>query len=195
MSELAPWLHRFIQRAAAPDAERRIREMLEQWVNDHPPPGRCLDVGCGTDSWLRVLGLRPQGVDFDARRIAAFERRNGWAVRASATALPFADSAYDSVWSFGLLHHLPDDDARLVLKEMRRVTRVGGCTVIFDAVLPRVAWQRPLAALLRRMDRGKWMRSLESLEGLFAPFGVWERKRLTYALTGLEGLLCTQRKS
>jgi SAM-dependent methyltransferase len=191
----APWLYRFVQRVAAPGAERRLRELLRHWLENHPPPGRCLDVGCGPDSWLRVAGLQPVGVDSDARRVAAFERRHGRAVCAPATALPFTDGEFDSVWSFGLLHHLPDDDARRAVKEMLRVTRDGGCTVIFDAVLPRVAWKHPLATLLRRMDQGKWMRSQERLETLLVPSGDWEQKRLTYALTGLEGLLCTRRVS
>ena len=192
MTELSPWLYRFVGHVAAPGATRRMRAVLEQWRELHPPPGRCLDVGCGTDSWLRLLDIRPLGVDLDARRVAAFARRHGRAVQAPATALPFADGTFDSVWSFGLLHHLPDHEARLAVAEMRRVTRAGGCTVVFDAVLPRVAWHRPVASVLRRLDRGHWMRTQESLEAVLAPFGDWERKRLTYALTGLEGLLCTQ---
>jgi SAM-dependent methyltransferase len=191
MTELAPWLYRLVGRVAAPGAKRRIHAVLEQWLHDHPTPGRCLDVGCGTDSWLCELGLKPVGVDLDARRVAAFSRRYGQALQASAMELPFADGACNSVWSFGLLHHLSDDDARRAVGEMRRVTSAGGCTVIFDAVLPRVAWKRPLATAVRRLDRGRWMRSQESLEALLAPNGDWERKRLTYSLTGLEALLCT----
>jgi hypothetical protein len=66
---------------------------------------------------------------------------------------------------------------------MCRVTRDGGCTVVFDAVLPRVAWKSPLATLLGRLDHGRWMRSQESLQALLAPFGDRERKRLTCSLT------------
>ncbi len=77
---------------------------------------------------------------------------------------------------------------------MQRVTRAGGCTVIFDAVLPRAAWRRPVAALIRRLDRGRWMRTESALTALLAPLGEWECERLTYSLTGLEGLLDTFRK-
>lgn len=193
MTALAPWLYRISQRVTAPGAEHRLREMLRLWLAGHPPLGRCLDVGCGPDSWLRLVGVKPEGVDADNCRVAAFARRNGRAVCASAMRLPFAGGEFDSVWSFGLLHHLSDEDARLTVKEMRRVTRPGGCLVVFDGVLPDAPWKHPLAAALRRMDCGHWMRSQAALEKLLAPSGDWERRRLTYALTGLEGLLCTLR--
>lgn len=77
---------------------------------------------------------------------------------------------------------------------MQRVTRAGGCTVIMDAVLPRSAWRRPVAALLRRLDRGRWMRTEAALTALLIPNEAWERGRLTYSLTGLEGMLATFRK-
>jgi SAM-dependent methyltransferase len=193
MTQLSPWLYGLVGALAAPGAECRIRDVLRHWLGTHPAPGCCLDVGCGTDSWLRLVGRRPVGVDLDARRVAVFARRHGWAVPASATALPFPEGAFDSVWSFGLLHHLSDENVRVAVGEMRRVARAGGCIVVMDGVLPRAAWRRPLAAGLRWLDRGEWMRSQEELEALLAPFGAWERQRLTYALTGLEGVLCTLR--
>ena len=154
-----------------------------------------LDVGCGPRSWLRDIETAAFGVDISPDFTRAFHRAGGRAVLASAIALPFRDGCFQSVWSFGLLHHLPEHEARCAIREMRRVTRAGGRTVIFDAVLPNSAWRRPLAALLRRLDRGRWMRRQNSLEALLAASALnakesWMCERMTYAHTGLEGLWC-----
>jgi SAM-dependent methyltransferase len=153
--------------------------------------GRVLDVGCGPESWLWRWGLEPVGVDVSQRAVSAFRRHGvGLAVVGSASALPFRDASFDSVWSIGLLHHLPDADVRAAVREMQRVRKVGGDLVIFDAVLPRSAARRPLAWLIRRADRGRWVRREATLTALIDAAGPWHCVRVTYAWTGLEGLLC-----
>jgi len=173
-------LYRFSRAVVAPGASRYIASLIES------RPGRALDVGCGPESPLWSAGMQPFGVDIALDRARAF----GPAVVATAASLPFADGVFDSVWSFGLLHHMPDDQARTAIREMRRVTGAGGVTVILDGVLPRQAWSRPLAWLLRRLDRGRWMRQQEALQALFDSPASWRFGRFTYSHTGLEGVIC-----
>lgn len=180
-------VYRLLQRLLAPGAEPAIARRL----SGQSRGGLSLDAGCGPTSWLWPAGNAPYGVDICLDFARAFHRRSGRAVVASATALPFRTGCFDDVWSFGLLHHLSDGDARAAIREMRRVTRDGGQTVIFDAVLPRRAWTRPLAALLRKLDRGSWMRREETLQALLTTSAdSWSYERITYAYTGLEGLWC-----
>ena len=193
MRESAFW-HGFVQRCAGPGADGVLQKMIARWLAGHPVPGVCLDVGRGPHPRLRAVGVAAVGVDVSETFVQAVRRAGGKAEVACAMALPFGDGAFAGVWSFGLLHHLPDDAARRAVGEMRRVTRAGGWTVIFDAVRPHSAWRRPLAALLRAADRGRWMRSQAALEALLQPFGDWQRERMTYAWTGLEGLWCALAK-
>ena len=193
MRESAFW-HGVVQRCAGPGADGALQKMIARWLAGHPVQGACLDVGCGPHPRLRAAGVEAAGVDVSETFVQAVRRAGGAAEVACATALPFADGAFAGVWSFGLLHHLPDEAARRAVGEMRRVTCAGGWTVIFDAVLPRAAWRRPLAALVRAADRGRWMRSQAALEALLRPFGDWQRERMTYAWTGLEGLWCALAK-
>ena len=193
MRESAFW-HGFVQRCAAPGADGALQKMIAHWLAAHPPRGVCLDVGCGPHPRLRAAGLKAIGVDVSETFVHAVRRDGGAAEVACATALPFGDGAFAGVWSFGLLHHLPDEAVRSAVGEMRRVTCAGGWTVIFDAVRPHSAWRRPLAALLRAADRGGWMRSQAALEALLRPFGDWQCERMTYAWTGLEGLWCALAK-
>ena len=174
-------LYGLSQTLLAPGAARIVASRVER------RPGRALDVGCGPFSWLWSAGIKPIGVDIVMDRVRAFGPA---AVVASATALPFADGSFDTVWSSGLLHHLPDDAAREAIREMRRVTREEGLTIIFDGVLPHEGSTRPLAWLIRRMDRGNWMRREEEFEALFDSPANWRRERFTYSYTGLEGVVC-----
>jgi SAM-dependent methyltransferase len=151
-----------------------------------------LDVGCGPFSLLRRLGLEPLGLDRCEAHARSFRAAGSEACVGAASALPFAAKSFDAVVSLGLLHHLHDDEARLALGEMRRVARPRGTILVFDAVLPEPAWRRPLAWLIRRGDRGRFMRNEAELAALLASIGEWRSERFTYAGTGLEGLLCVR---
>jgi hypothetical protein len=98
--------------------------------------------------------------------------------------------AFDSVWSFGLLHHLPDDATGAAVREMRRVTTTAGSTVVFDGVLLTCDGSH-LAHLVRRLDRGRWMRSRQALTTLVDGLGAQQREPVRYSALGLEGVLAT----
>ena len=139
------------------------------------------------------MGLSPVGLDVSPAYAAKFRAHGAGAVIGSASTLPFADASFGGVWCIGVLHHLSDEDARLAVREMRRVTRPGGYTVIFDGVLPVSFSRRPLAWSIRRMDRGAHFRREQHFLRLLDE-GAWQTTRLTYATTGLEGMWCNALK-
>ena len=49
-------------------------------------------------------------------------------VQTSATKLPFPDNSFDCVYSYGVLHHIPDINA--ALSEIQRVLRPGGTVMV-----------------------------------------------------------------
>jgi SAM-dependent methyltransferase len=173
----------------------RCTALIRRKVHEQMAPlgaGRWLDVGCGPRP--RCAGTLPGtlfGVDcaFDALREA---RQEGVIpVCASATALPFAAESFDGVVCFGLLHHLSEAEADAALLEMCRVTRPAGRVVLFDSVQSAFALHRPLAALLRAIDRGRHVRSEASLSSLLLRRGFHPGPRVTYSWTGLEGCWAT----
>ena len=113
----------------------------------------------------------------------------GVAVASDATKLPFANGSFDSVWCFGLLHHLDDGPAMQAVAECRRVCKPGGSIVVLDAVLPRSALLRPIPYVIRRFDRGAHVRTQSQMRALFARPDEWQESRQTYALNGLELLM------
>lgn len=110
-----------------------------------------IGVGMGADlvQWARA-GAQVTGVDLTARAVHLSKERlaaqglAGTVARADAEHLPFADGAFDVVWSWGVLHHTPDADGALV--EATRVLRSGGRYAVMvyhrHSWLALAAWAR-----------------------------------------------------
>lgn len=162
---------------------------------DRSRPGLWLDIGCGPRSMAAgVLPGRIVGVDVERAVLRDDPASGVQGVCASAAALPFAAQSFDGVVCFGLLHHLDDGEVRRALAEMRRVARPGATVLVFDAVRPRPPWRRPLAALLRALDRGRHLRTETALRRLLEEGGCAVGPAATYAWTGLEGSFATARR-
>lgn len=91
------------------------------------PPGRMLEVGCGTGAFLRKMkekGWEVEGVEFSARA-AATARSSGYAVRTGMLEdLPDPDGKYDLTVLWMVLEHLYDP--ALGLRKLRRWVSPGG---------------------------------------------------------------------
>lgn len=105
-----------------------------------------LDVGTGTGdipSRLVTLArrrgarLRVIGLDDHRELVRATREHPIDPVCASALALPFADASVDVVCCSQTLHHFPEPDARVLVREMHRVARRR--VVIADLRRSRVA--------------------------------------------------------
>ena len=108
-----------------------------------------LELGCGAAQcarWLRTHGARSVGIDLSfrqlqhARRIDAEADAEVPVVCGTATRLPFADAAFDTVFSaFGALQFVAD--AGSAVREVARVLRGPG-RVVFSVTHP-VRWAMP----------------------------------------------------
>ncbi len=93
-----------------------------------------LDVGCGHNEFVtawKARGGTGTGVDFACP---------GADVIAPATALPFADNAFQLVTAFDTPEHLPEHEVLPALREMLRVARLACCFSIATAP-SRMLWQ------------------------------------------------------
>ena len=91
------------------------------------PPGRALDVGCGSggnSSVLADLGWSVTALDYSATAAGLASARGLAVVRGDATALPFGDASFDHVMSTDVWEHVADDET--AAREAFRVCRPGG---------------------------------------------------------------------
>lgn len=98
---------------------------------------RILDVGCGTGANLEMLAQfgSAEGVDVSDDALE-FCRKKGLTVQKGlAETLPYADETFDVTTALDVVEHLDDDIAGL--KEMFRVTKSGGFSLIF---VPAFMW-------------------------------------------------------
>ena len=102
------------------------------------PPGRMLDVGCGSGALLqrmRIAGWEVEGVDFDEKAIDRAWREYGVAVRhGDLRAACYPDGSFDAVTMNHVIEHVHDPIA--LLAESRRILRPGGRLVV---VTPNIA--------------------------------------------------------
>jgi SAM-dependent methyltransferase len=101
------------------------------------PNLRILDVGCGTGANIEMLSQygEAEGVDVSDDALE-FCRRKGLKVQKGlAETLPYADETFDLTTALDVVEHLDDDIAGL--KEMYRVTKSGGYSLIF---VPAFMW-------------------------------------------------------
>ena len=190
-----PWVFRASQHVLAPGMDRIVTGHLVKIMAGVPGAAKILDVGCGPSSWLWKLGRQPVGLDLCHAYVRKFRLTDKKCVTASAAALPFAADSFDMVFSFCLLHHLPEDLAGHVAREMIRVTRPGGRVVVFDPVLPHYPWLRPVAWAICKLDRGRFIRSQADLESRILQTAAWSTKRITHSYLGTEGLFCLLEKA
>jgi SAM-dependent methyltransferase len=135
-----------------------------------PPPGRVLDVGCGTgalaarlaETGYAVVGIDPsQGMlDVMRERVPEVE-----AVQGSATEMPFGDAEFDLSLCVATMHHIAEPDAvRRALGEMVRVVKPAGHILVWDHNPRNPYWPY----LMRRVPQDRGDERLIGLEELLS---------------------------
>ena len=120
------------------EAHANARYQLEPYIRDfagfsQSAGKRVLEIGVGMGAdyleWLKA-GAHATGVDLSSVSIERAKQRCELAgctpdLRvADAEHLPFPDSTFDLVYSYGVMHHSPD--TRQCIREARRVLKPGG---------------------------------------------------------------------
>lgn len=108
------------------------------------PPARTLDVACGSGFLTRHLRGLVVGLDQSPAMVALAQSRlpYGVALTGDALDLPFADGAFDRVFTGHFYGHLPPPERAAFLREAHRVA---GELVVVDSALrpggPQEEWQ------------------------------------------------------
>jgi len=130
---------------------------------------RSVDLGCGPGAFSDLFdGDDYVGVDMNGRYIDYARRaRKGAFVRGDARKVELPDARFDQALIFGLLHHLPDDDVRAVLREVRRLMGPGGRALIIEDI-PAVSKVNLIGHLIHNVENGEHIRPAEEYRRLYS---------------------------
>jgi SAM-dependent methyltransferase len=116
--------------------EEFLRQIIQNPKSKIQNP-KILDVGCGTGANLEMLSQfgTAEGVDVSDDALEFCHRKGLSAQKGLAETLPFDDETFDLTTALDVVEHLDDDIGGL--KEMSRVTKKGGYSLIF---VPAFMW-------------------------------------------------------
>lgn len=140
---------------------------------------RTLDLGCGPGAFADLFEAGDYvGADLHARYIAHARRtRKGAFIVSDARAVDLPDRRFDQVLIFGLLHHLPDADARAVLSETRRLLVPGGRALVIEDI-PAVSKLNLIGHLIHRVENGEHIRPADEYRKLYSEAGRIVREEI-----------------
>jgi SAM-dependent methyltransferase len=148
-------------------------ESKRRFVNEHVRAevgDKVLDIGCGTGA-LRLLMPRRLvylGVEIDPSYVEVARSRlgdDGEVVCADIGAFDFpVGREFDLAIAYGVFHHLDDRTARLAVDVAAMALGNGGRFVMSEPCW--VPGQGPFERLLMRLDRGRFVRTIDDYAAL-----------------------------
>ena len=113
-----------------------LQRICSSLITDHSSL-RILDVGCGTGANIEMLSQygEAEGVDVSDDALEFCRLKGLKAQKGLAETLPYADESFELTTALDVIEHLDNDVAGL--KEMFRVTKRGGYSLIF---VPAFMW-------------------------------------------------------
>jgi len=142
------------------------------FIENHVKPieeEKILDIGCGPGNILDFLpNMDYYGFDIDKNYIDSAKRNygeRGTFICANMHEFVVPDpETFDIVIATGVVHHLPNEDAKKLLQIASQALKPSGRLVTFDGCY--IDKQNVLSYLMLKMDRGKYVRTQPEYEDL-----------------------------
>lgn len=113
-----------------------VRDLVATRLNSSQKPA-ALDVGCGVGAFhpfVRGVFRRLCGIDVSAASVAQARRSNPDVEYETydGKVLPYGRATFDLAIAICVMHHVPPNEWRCLLREFRRVVRPGGLVCVIE---------------------------------------------------------------
>lgn len=182
-----PTFYKLVQQVLAGPLVKQVHDMLDASNVTSDVHCRVLDVGCGPGQYAKWYKGNYTGVDLSEDYIQAALRnmREKEFFVADACDFNLPNKDFDAAVSIGLYHHLSDEQVKRSIACVLGHLRKSGKYYVFDAVLPRSFFANPLGYILRKNDRGRYVRHADYYKEMLEGFGF----NIEACLIGRAGLL------
>jgi|688.fasta_scaffold410705_1 cyclopropane fatty-acyl-phospholipid synthase-like methyltransferase len=139
---------------------RSAKEYIAQEINA-APGNRVLDIGCGTASILAFLpSVNYIGIDSNPKYISQAKVRFGdlgdfRCISVDDLHIETTEK-FDRILLVGVLHHLTNLQIQSLMEKISGLLSHKGRLITYDGVL--IPHQNPIARLLLKLDRGRYVR-------------------------------------
>ena len=149
----------------APFVEQKFA-VIERHLR-HQNIRRILDVGCGPGiNAARFPGADYVGIDINERYIAlARAKYRGRFVQADLRTADLSSlGTFDAILVNSLLHHVPDDAVRRILRQLHHLLESDGTVHMLELLWPE---RGSLVGIMAALDRGRYARRIAAWRELF----------------------------
>jgi SAM-dependent methyltransferase len=133
----------------------------------HQEVRRVLDVGCGPGiNATRFPGAEYVGIDINEQYIAvARAKYRGRFVQADLQTADLSSlGTFDTILVNSLLHHVPDESVRRILRQLHNLLEPDGTVHMLELMWPE---RGSLVGIMALVDRGRYPRRLAAWRELF----------------------------
>jgi len=130
---------------------------------------RTLEIACGPGAFADLFeGDDYVGIDLNRRYIDYARKNNrGTFIVGDARKIDLPAASFEQVLIFGLLHHLPDEDARAVLLECKRLLVPGGRALVVEDI-PAISKMNLIGHLIHNVENGEYIRPADAYRRLYS---------------------------
>jgi len=134
---------------------------------------KVLDIGCGSRG--NFLGLAEEnyiGIDNSQEVIDVNKKKaDGTYLLMDAVNIKFEQQSFDYLISTSFFHHISDAQVREFMRKILPIFKDDGSAIFADGIYPD-SWLNLPGFLIRRFDRGRFIRKKTQMKTLFEEFFV-----------------------
>ncbi len=155
-----------------------LQEAFARYINDKYQNYKIIDIGCGDAAIASHFNPKTDyiGVDYNYKYVEAAQKKYPHFKFTVGDVLDIDTSSGKAIYLLlGVVHHLDDNHVKDLITKIKKINPTASILCL-DGI--RVPNQNPIAKLLKDLDRGKFVRTLEGYQKVLEGFNFSQRSDL-----------------